>query len=447
MPNDQIYTLDIMPEASNTEKLDEADRIYSIEIREIISARPAWIVRNGIALYFVIISAGFTSSFIIKYPDIIKAPIRIVGINLPKQIISKSEGKLMALFVQENQQAREGMILGVIQSSADFRQIQQFDNWIEGQLQKKESSNKAKWNDAQTLPLFTSLGDLQSFYQDLQQQIYQLGWSNPNGYFEQKKQTIAKELFSMQSLHQNATQQKRLIEQDLVLQQHLLKVNESLVKEKVIAPLDLNKDKSAVISKQQQLAQMDAGAINQITSTIIKQKELLEISKSIEDIKHNYNAALLNAKTAITEWKNRYLIVATENGNIQFASYFQTNSWIKAGQELFYIVPYQPSYFAEALASQQNFGKIAKGQQVNIALKSYQRNEFGILKGIISNIPSVPYKDTAFLIKVYLKDGLLTNYKKNIPFSNNLSGTAEIVTEKASLADRLLFQWRGLWNR
>lgn len=60
-------------------------------------------------------------------------------------------------------------------------------------------------------------------------------------------------------------------------------------------------------------------------------------------------------------------------------------SWIKAGQELFYIIPEQPTYFAELLASQQNFGKISKGQSVNIALNSYQRNEFGILKGKIEN--------------------------------------------------------------
>ena len=65
--------------------------------------------------------------------------------------------------------------------------------------------------------------------------------------------------------------------------------------------------------------------------------------------------------------------------------------------------------------------------------------QFGELKGIINNIPSVPYRDTAFLIKVALPNGLITNYKKQILFSNNLSGTAEIITENASLADRLLY--------
>lgn len=455
MPQDQSYSLDDMLQAANVERLDEADRIYSSEVREIISTRPAWMVRNGIALFFIIITLLFTGSFFIQYPDIIKAPVRIVGNNLPKQVLSKSEGKLVTLFVKDNDQVQEGALLGIIQSSADYKQVLLLDKWIESQLMNLTASKKTLtnastnsfWSSIQPIPTLNNLGDIQKYYQDLTQQVYQLGWSTPKGYFEQKKQTIAKELNTIQALNQNAQTQKQLIEQDLQMQQHLLTINEGLVKEKVIAPLDLNKDKSAVIAKQQQLVQVDANTINQNNSAIAKQKELIEISKTTNDIQQNFISALLNTKTAITEWKNRYMIIASETGKIQMASYYQTNSWIKSGQELFYIIPAQPSYFAEVLASQQNFGKISKGQQVHIALNSYQRNEFGVLDGIITNIPAVPYRDTAFLIKVELSNGLITNYKKPILFSNNLSGTAEIITENASLADRLLYQWRGLWRR
>jgi hypothetical protein len=84
---------------------------------------------------------------------------------------------------------------------------------------------------------------------------------------------------------------------------------------------------------------------------------------------------------------------------------------------------------------------------VNIALNSFQRNEFGVLNGTIMNIPQVPYKDTSFLIKVKLNNGLQTNYQKIIHFSNSLTGTADVITAEASLADRLLYQWRGLFAR
>jgi multidrug efflux pump subunit AcrA (membrane-fusion protein) len=441
---EETYSLETMLQAAKIERLDEADRVYSNEVREIISSRPAWMVRNGITLFFIIITLLFTGSFYIQYPDIIKAPVRIVGTNLPKQIITKTEGRLIQLLAKDNAQVKQGEPLAILQSNAEYQQVFVLEQWIQ-QVEKQLA--KQQWSSIQSLPLLNNLGDLQKNYQEVQQQMYQLSWSKPNGYFEQKKQTISQDLNTIKALKQNAEEQKKLIQQDLSMQQNLLGINENLVKEKVIAPLDLNKDKTAVIAKQQQLVQVEAGNINQNASEISKQKELVEMQKISLDIHQNFITALLNAKSAITDWKNRYVLEAIETGRLQFTSYFQQNSWVKAGQELFYIIPAQPTYFAEVLASQQNFGKIKKGQQVNIALNSYQRNEFGILKGSIENIPSVPYRDTAFLIRVQLQNGLLTNYNKQVLFSNNLNGTAEIITANASLADRLLYQWRGLWSR
>lgn len=67
--------------------------------------------------------------------------------------------------------------------------------------------------------------------------------------------------------------------------------------------------------------------------------------------------------------------------------------------------------------------------------------------GTIQNIPLVPYRDSSFIIKVNLQNGLSTNYQKTIHFTNNLTGVAEIITNDATLAERLLYQWRGLFKR
>ncbi|WP_026764798.1 HlyD family efflux transporter periplasmic adaptor subunit [Sediminibacterium salmoneum] len=418
---EESYSLDAMLEAANIERLDEADRIYSHEVREIISSKPVWIVRNGIAMFFVIIGLLFTLTFFIQYPDIVKAPVKIVGDNLPKQIISKSEGRIVYLNALENKKVIAGDVLAILQSNADYKQVLLFKKWIDQTELDLKGNN---WNSINQLGTLNQLGDLQKNYQDIAQQIYQLSWAKTKGYFNQKRDAIAQDIRLINLSKENANNQKQLILQDLAMQQGLLAINEKLANEKVIAPLDLIKDKSTILSKKQQLVQVDAA-----------------------DIQLNFIAALFNAKSSLTEWTNRYILVASETGTLQFASYFQENSWIKTGQELFYIIPKQPTYFAELIASQQNFGKLKQGQQVNIALNSYQRNEFGVLKGTIINIPQVPYKDTSFLIKVKLNNGLQTNYQKTIHFSNSLTGTADIITAEASLADRLLYQWRGLFAR
>jgi multidrug resistance efflux pump len=441
---EKSYSLDDMLKAAKIERLDEADRIYSHEVREIISSKPVWIVRYGIALFFLIIGLLFILTFFIRYPDLIKAPVRIVGKNLPKQVISKTEGSLVLLAAKENSRVHQGDLLGILQSNADYTQVLVLKEWIE-QVEQKIINNN--WTAIKTLVVLNNLGDLQKNYLEIQQQLYQLSWSQPNGYFEEKKATIAKDLAIINQLQLNGEEQKKLIVQDLDMQRNLLGINEKLAKEKIIAPLELNKDKTIVLAKQQQLVQVDAGTINQTANALSKEKELIELKKNSSDIRQNFITALLNAKSSIAEWTNRYMLIASETGRLQYINYFQKNSWVKVGQELFYIIPEQPEYFAEIIASQQNFGKLTIGQSVNIALNSYQRNEYGVLKGVIENIPAVPYKDSVFLIRVQLSRGLNTNYNRVVQFSNNLMGTAEVITAEATLADRLFYQWRGLFRR
>jgi multidrug efflux pump subunit AcrA (membrane-fusion protein) len=424
--------------------MPEIEESFSNEVAEIISNKPVWIVRNGIALFFVIIGLIFSMTFFIQYPDILKAPVRIIGNNIPKQLISKTEGKLVEIIAKDNSHVEQGDLLAILQSNADYKQALELEQWI---LNTENRLKNKQWSEINNISSFNNLGELQKSYLELQQQLYQLNLSIPHGYFDQKTQAIEKDLSIINDLKLNSELQKKLIQQDLDMQQNLLKTNEGLVHEKVLAALELNKDKAMVISKKQQLIQVDAGNISQAASALGKEKELLEMKKSKLDIQQNFITALYNTKTAIAEWKNKYLIVATESGKLQYASYFQENSWIKAGQELFFIIPNQPTYFAEMLASQQNFGKISEGQLVNIALNSYQRNEFGIIKGVIKNIPAFPTKDSIFVIRVQLINGLTTNYNKQLHFSNNLTGVAEIITANVCLADRLLYQWRGIFQR
>lgn len=441
---EESYSLDAMLDAANIERLDEADRIYSHEVREIISSKPVWIVRNGIAMFFIIIGLLFALTFFIQYPDIVKAPVKIVGDNLPKQIVSNTEGRIVYLNATENKKVNAGDILAVLQSNADYEQVFLFKKWLD---QTELAIKRNNWNGVSSLNSLNQLGELQKSYQDIAQQIYQLSWAKTKGYFNQKRDAIAQDIRLINQSRENANNQKQLILQDLAMQQGLLAINEKLANEKVIAPLDLIKDKSTVLSKKQQLVQVDAADINLSANIVAKQKELLEIDKLNVDIQQNFIAAIFNAKSGLAEWAKRYTLIASETGTLQFASYFQENSWIKSGQELFYIIPTQPSYYAEMIASQLNFGKLKQGQQVNIALNSYQRNEFGVLQGTIINIPKVPYKDTSFLIKVKLNNGLQTNYQKTIHFSNSLTGSADIITTEATLADRLLYQWRGVFAR
>jgi multidrug efflux pump subunit AcrA (membrane-fusion protein) len=444
MPTQPSYSYEDILEAANIEPPDQTDRIYSNEVREIISHKPVWIVRNGIVLFFLIIVCMLSLSFVIQYPDLVKMPVRIMATNLPKQLVSKVEGRLMVLKANNNTTVGVGELLAIMQNDASYTHVAELENWVN---RTEKLITEGKWKQLQKLPVLDSLGELQKNYRELTLQLIQANWLQPNGYLDTKQQAIQRDLINIEDLKKNNTEQKKLIQEDLSIQQNLLDINKKLADEKVIAPLDLNTNKVSVIAKKQQLVQSDANTINQQTNTLAKQKELLEIEKSRNEIQQNLYAVLLSTKQAIVEWKTKYLIIATETGKLQFTSYIQENTWVKSGQELFTIIPAQPSYFAELLAPQNNFGKLKQGQTVNIAVNGFQRTEYGFLKGSVDYIPSVPYKDSIFIIKVNLPNSLVTNYNKKLVFTNNLSGTAEVITKEASLADRLLYLWRSLGVR
>jgi hypothetical protein len=94
-----------------------------------------------------------------------------------------------------------------------------------------------------------------------------------------------------------------------------------------------------------------------------------------------------------------------------------------------------------------NSGKIKVGQQVNIRLANFPDREFGVLKGKIKNISLVPDKDGNLLLDVNLTHGLQTSYKKQIPFQQEMKGSAEIVTEDLRLLERVLYQFRSLYKQ
>jgi hypothetical protein len=86
----------------------------------------------------------------------------------------------------------------------------------------------------------------------------------------------------------------------------------------------------------------------------------------------------------------------------------------------------------------QNFaGKVKVGQQVNLKFVTYPYMEFGLLKGIVNKISSIPTGDY-YALEVGLPDKLISTYGKRFDFRYELIGTAEIITEDQSLLERIL---------
>jgi hypothetical protein len=98
-------------------------------------------------------------------------------------------------------------------------------------------------------------------------------------------------------------------------------------------------------------------------------------------------------------------------------------------------------------SSAQNSGKLKIGQKVIIRLANYPDKEFGVIEGKLKTISLTPDKDGNLLLDIELPNGLQTSYKKQINFQQEMTGTADIITEDLRLLERLLYQFRDVFRR
>jgi HlyD family secretion protein len=94
------------------------------------------------------------------------------------------------------------------------------------------------------------------------------------------------------------------------------------------------------------------------------------------------------------------------------------------------------------LLPQQGAGKVKVGQTVNVKLDNFPYLEYGMVKVCIRNISMVPVQvdenTKAYMLEVEFPENLETTYGKELTFSQEMTGTAEIITEDLRLLDKFI---------
>ncbi|MEJ7678496.1 MAG: HlyD family efflux transporter periplasmic adaptor subunit [Segetibacter sp.] len=218
-------------------------------------------------------------------------------------------------------------------------------------------------------------------------------------------------------------------------------MNEILKKEKVISELEYRNEKSKLLMKQLSIPQINEAIIANETQQNEKRKEIMELENTIAQQASVFQQALNTFKSAIDEWKKKYLLIAPVSGKISFAGFLQENQQLKIGQTVCFINPGNSKYFAETFIPQENFGKVKKGEKVLLKFSSYPSQEFGSVTGKLDFISAIP-TDSGYIAKIILPDGLITNYNKEVQYREGLTANAEIITKNMRLIERLYYNLR-----
>jgi multidrug resistance efflux pump len=407
----------------------------SESIQEIISRKPGFLEKRALPLFLILLMALIGSTWLIRYPDIIEARGKLAAFNGPREIIPKQAGRLIKLFVQNDQHVNEGDMIGWIESTANTSDILNLSFKLDSCIKFLHSSNPEKVSGV-AFEQKNQLGSIQSSYQTFIIALQKFNDYLVNGFYLRKKAKIISDLNTLKKIDSSLQKQKRLTEEDTTLSQNSFSSNEQLYIEKVISLDEYRTQKMKLLNKRMAIPQVNTILLTNESQQREKSNELDQLNHDFSQQTLLFQQALHTFKSVVDDWVLSYTIRAPFNGNVMFTQPLQQNQYLQQGKLIGYITPVDSKYYVEILLPQNNFGKVDTGMLVQLRFEAYPFEEVGYVSGKLDYISRIA-SDSGFLAIVRLDNGLLTNLNNSIPYKGGLKTNAIIITKNMRLLSRV----------
>ena len=419
--------------------------LRSEEVQDILTRVPHWLIRWGSVVVLCILMLLLFVSWFIKYPDIVPTQIVITTNVPPQKLVAKISGRIDAILVKDKSEISKNTPLAVIENSANYNDVFLLKNIV-------DTINIEKSNFPFEKLGTTQLGDIENSFAIFQKEYIADELNTKLRPFKVQGSAQSYEAVQLKERLALLESQKGINLSELELQKNDLERHEKLFKKGIISAQEIEKQRLLFLQSQKNYKSV-LSSISQLKSSL---NELNKNSKvtQIEENKENVNLernviqAFYSLKKAIKDWELNYVLRSSIDGKVSYLQLWAENQTVNAGDNVFAVIPNNENgYIGKVKAPAQNSGKIKVGQKVNIRLTNYPDREFGMVLGTIKAISLTPDKEGNLLIDVSLVKGLETSYKKKIEFQQEMSGSAEIITQDLRLIERLLYQFRDIFKR
>ena len=414
-----------------------AIELRSEEVQEILSRPPHALIRYGISIICGVMLVLFAGSFFFRYPDVVTGNVIITTENPPVWLVAKSTGKIKELFCTDKQEVHQGDILAVIENPASTADVQLLKRLLSSVL----VSDSCNYIPNELLTKSFELGSVQPVFSAFTRAAMNYGNFLTLNLTTQEKISLQKQIANRQIYASNLQKQLSMKTRELALSKTAFERDLKLHSEKVISASDLDNSEQAYINKQQELQQLQ-------TSISFQNVEFSQMKESVNKLsiqylqeKHQLFSELKSAHhellVSIENWQQTYLLQALQSGVVSFNTFWKQNQYVSVGDKVFAIISHKPGQLIGKIKiSPSGSGKVAVGQKVNIKVAGYPYLEYGFLQAKTTNISLVSSNDY-YVVEVTFPNGLHSTANKELRFSGELSGSAEIITENRSLIERI----------
>ena len=418
--------------------------LYSDPVREIMGKPPRRILRWGTTIMVFIFVFFIFFAWLIKYPDVIPAPVEITTTNPPVTLVTKVTGHIKSIFVKEREQVHAGQLVALMETTASIHEIELLKQTI-------DTIRNPELLSYRSLPMFSELGELQGFYGTFLKDLSDLNNYQINDFYGNKIASLTDEINGIQEFISKLSVKEKWYSENQRIETKKYNRDSALYAGKVIPESELEKSHQALlmVNIELQQARLDHSSKS---IELAEKRQLLQDNRITQvEEKDKYVSVLresfLNLNAQLNLWENTYLLISPIDGIVSFTKFWSANQSVVKDEPVVSIVPLEAgNYLGRINLKMERSGKVKTGMLVNIKLSGYPYLEYGMVRGIVKSKSLVPASD-AYVIEIELPAGLTTLYGTKLDFTQNMQGTAEIITENLRLLQKLVNPFRYMISK
>ena len=418
--------------------------IYSDPVNEIMGHPPGRIVRWGNTAILLVFVIFILFLWLIKYPDTIPAPVEITTVNPPVILVSKLTGRIKNLYVMDKDQIGPGQLIAVMETAASIDDLTKIRNIV-------DTISDPERIMLTSLPEFSELGEIQNYWGSFLKSLSDFNNYNINDYYGNKIKSLTDEIDGILTYIGRVEVKEKLFSENRMLEAKKYSRDSVLYVNGVYSESELEKSRQSLIRLNIELQQVRLDHTAKSIELAEKRQLLQDYRiKKLEEKEKYYsvlNESFLNLKAQIKIWENTYLLISPVSGIVTFTKFWSENQIVEKDEPVLSIVPMDAGDFIGRINLKMNrSGKVKPGQAVNIKLSGYPYLEYGMIRGMVKSKSLVP-SEGSYIIELSLPSGLTTLYGKKLDFTQNMQGTAEIITDNLRLLQKIINPFRYLISR
>lgn len=430
----------------NNKKLTANLDLRSEEVQEILSRPPLWIVRWGVTLIFLFTILLVFLSFIIKYPDFVTAKV-LVTTKLPtEKVIAKTSSEIATLFLKNQDTIRKGEAIAVLKNTANYKDVYSLKNILDTTGFKVREL---------IFPIDVTarlrLGEIEPAYIDFEKSYIEYNLLRQLKPYQNQLQGNKISLNEIALQLENQIAQKNILQDEISLKKsefnRYLKLFEKGVisnqeyEKKQLELLQIQKSINTMAISISQIREAKSNATQNIAETNISESR--DNTTLLKNLLQSFN--ILNR--AVADWEYKYVLSSSIDGVVSFQEFWAINQQVTTGDIVFSILPLDIKELVGKLTiPSQNAGKVILKQKVLIKLDNFPYQQYGVLLGKVENISVSPNTEGNYFVYISIPNSTKTSYNKVLPFKQELIGNAEIITEELSVAERIFYKLRSIFN-